>query len=142
MSFHTYPQVSASVNAHKTQSTLMTANPFVKYVTQTTVNASIMMAITLWTISPTSQQPTPLSLCHQLSTNWATITATLVNVWAISPTSPGILWPLQPTPINLFHNCQCIGPLLLQQGSQLSTVNLVCRKSLLTSHLNENLSKS
>ena len=36
MSFHTYPQVSASVNAHKTQSTLMTANPFWKYVTQIT----------------------------------------------------------------------------------------------------------
>ena len=92
MSFHTYPQASASVNAHKTQSTLMTANPFLKYVTQITVNASIMTAITLWTISPTSQQPTPISLCHQLSTNWA-----------ISPTSAGIPWPLQPTPINLFQ---------------------------------------
>ena len=103
MSFHTYPQVSASVTAHKTQSTLMTANPFLKYVTQITVNASIMTAITLWTISPTSQQPTPISLCHQLSTNWATITATLVNVWAISPTSAGILWPLQSGPINLFQ---------------------------------------
>ena len=80
MSFHTYPQVSASVNAHKTQSTLMTANPFLKYVTQITVKASNIMAITVWAISPTSLQPTPINLCHQLSTNWATITLTLVNV--------------------------------------------------------------
>ena len=81
----------------------MIADPFLTYVTQITVKASNMMAITVRAISLTN--PNPLVLT---TANWLGYYNR--NFARISPTSAGILWLLSAC----FNSCQQTGLLLLQ----------------------------
>ena len=124
MHIHKFQPLPTLIKPNRQSWLPMIANPFLTYVCDSN-NCQGYHSAGYFTDQP---QSTCVNTCQLIGLLWP-------QLWSISPTSAGILWPRQPTPINLFQQLSTNWATITA-----TLVNLVCRKLLSTSHFKENLS--